>query len=64
MSLSCNTTDRLLIFLGTAKLNTCVIIPIDYPNTAPIFALELDWHGIYNRENSEDIRVSIYGHVF
>lgn len=30
---------------------------MDYPNSAPLFALELDWHGKYTRGNSEDIRV-------
>ena len=44
-------------FLG-AKLNVIVILPMDYPNAAPLFSLELDWHGKYERENSEEIRVS------
>jgi len=39
-------------------LNVIVILPMDYPNAAPLFSLELDWHGKYDRENSEEIRVS------
>ena len=40
-----------------AKLNAIAMIPIDYPNSSPMFSLELDWHGKHTRTNSEIIRV-------
>jgi len=41
---------------GAAKLTAFAIIPLDYPCTAPLFTLELNWHGRYDRETSQDIR--------
>ena len=44
-------------FFTIAKLNAIAMIPIDYPNSSPMFSLELDWHGKHTRTNSEIIRV-------
>jgi len=40
----------------SAKLNAIAMIPVDYPNSSPLFSLELDWHGKHTRKSSEIIR--------
>lgn len=40
----------------SAKLLAIFVVPVDYPNSAPICSLELLWNGKHTRENSEIIR--------
>ena len=46
-----------------AKLKAATMVPLDYPDSSPVFSLELDWHGKHSRSNSEIVRVLIDSHL-
>lgn len=50
--------------LHAAKLIAVVAIPMDYPDSPPLFSIELDWHGKHNRIDSEVIRVRRLFNIF
>jgi THO complex subunit 5 len=50
---------RAILTRGSAKLESYIAVPSDFPNEFPLFAISLDWNDQkLNSENNSNVRVS------
>ena len=53
---------RMPLFITTAKMTARIVLAPNYPAVAPIFCLNIHWHGNRNANNDIHVQVRIGRH--